>query len=295
MTARAKVADMAEANHSSAMASAPDPSPLISPTEMQVVERVLGMRSGYVLDFSDRTFDDFIAHEVGIEATAPRYSVDGGSKARRLRRILPSLSGGQLAKLLRALMKYRDSPAREGRIDRLDDEWRQSYDKIIHGLEQQVVVADSAYASSSWTGRRTIREQVAIVRGLAPVALREVDELATLVESKRFNDPVTGDAIQCLRDLHQQLGELISAIDRGSMTRQAVDEIEVNRQRLGHYLKEGAKLTMVAPTMTYGIMHVLAWISGIPIDSTLVSTVFGSIVGADALKSLGKTSSIARP
>ena len=262
---------------------------------MQVVERVLGMRSGYVLDFSDRTFDDFIAHEVGIDATAPRYSVDGGSKARRLRRILPSLSGGQQAKLLRALMKYRDCPVREGRIDILDDEWRQSYDQIIRGLEQQVVVADSAYASSSWTGRRTIREQVAIVRGLAPVALREVDELATLVESKRFNDPLTGDAIQCLRELHQQLGELISAVDRGSMTRKAVEAIEVNRQRLAHYLKEGAKLTVVAPTMTYGIMHVLAWISGVPIDSTLASTVFGSIVGADALKSLGKTSSIARP
>ena len=295
MTALAKVAEIPEDNHSLQMANSPDPSPLISPADMQVVERVLGMRTGYVLDFSDRTFDDFIAHEVGLDATAPRYSIDGGSKARRLRRILPSLSGGQQAKLLRALMKYRDSPARVGRIEFfLDDEWRQSYNEIIRGLELQVAAADNTYASSSWTGRRTIREQVAIVRGLAPVALREVDALASLVESKRFNDPVTGDAIQCLRELHQQIGELISAIDRGSMTRQAVESIEANRQRLAHLLKEGAKLTMVAPTMTYGTMHVLAWISGVPIDSTLVSTVFGSIVGADALKSLGKTSSIAK-
>jgi hypothetical protein len=134
---------------------------------------------------------------------------------------------------------------------------------------------------------------VAIVRGLAPVALREIDELATIVESRRFNDPITADAVQCLRELHQQLGELISAIDRGSMTREAVEAIEANRQKLVHYIGEGAKLTMVAPTMTFGIMHVLAWMTGVPIDSTLVATVFGAIVGADALKSFNKKSSLA--
>ena len=52
------------------MASTPDPIPLIGPSDMQVVERVLDMRSGYVLDLNNREFDDFIAHEVGIDATA---------------------------------------------------------------------------------------------------------------------------------------------------------------------------------------------------------------------------------
>lgn len=275
------------------MATAPDSKQLISPGDMQVVERVLGMSSGYVLDFSDRTFDEFIGHEIGIDATAPRYSVDGGSKAKRLRRILHSLTGGQQARLLRALLKYRDSPVREQTVEALDERLRRSYDEIIRGLERQVVEADNHYAASSWTGRRTIREQVAIVRGLGPVALREIHELAAIVESKRFNDPITGDAVQCLREIHEQLGELISAIDRGSMTREAVEAIEANRQKLNHYLKEGAKLTMVAPSMTFGIMHILAWMSGVPIDSTLVSTVFGSIVGADALKSFNKKSSLA--
>ena len=50
---------------------------------------------------------------------------------------------------------------------------------------------------------------------------------------------------------------------------------------------------MVAPAMTFGVMHILAWVTGVPIDSTLASTVFGAIVGADALKSFGKRSSIA--
>jgi hypothetical protein len=210
-----------------------------------------------------------------------------------LRRILHSLAGGQQAKLLRALLKYRDSPVREGAVDVLDDEWRRSYDEIIRSLEKRVAEADNTYAAGSWTGRRTIREQVAIVRGLGPVALREIDELASLVESKRFNDPITADAVQCLRNLHEQLGELISAIDRGNMTREAIERIEENRQKIFQYVKEGAKLTMVAPAMTFGIMHILAWMTGVPIDSTLVSTVFGAIVGADALKSFNKKSSLA--
>lgn len=276
------------------MAETPDPKPLISPSDMQVVEHVVGMRGGYVLDFSDRTFDQFIAHELGIDATAPRYSLDGGSKAKRLRRILHSLSAGQQAKLLSALLKHRDSPSRGGAESILDDEWRKSFEEIIAGLLRQVSDADDAYAASSWTGRRTIREQVAIVRGVAPVALREIDSLASIIESRRFNDPITAEAVECLRELHSQLGELIAAIDRGHMTRQAVEAIERNRQRLVHYVREGAKLAVVAPAMTFGIMHILAWITGVPVDSTLVSTVFGTIVGADALKSFTKKSSLAR-
>ena len=203
------------------------------------------------------------------------------------------LQGGQQTKLLRALLRYRDSPARGGSVDLLDDEWRRSYDEIIRRLEQQVTDADDTYAASQWTGRRTIREQVAIIRGLAPIALREIDELASFVESKRFNDPVTADAIKCLRDLHRQLGELILAIDRGNMTRATVEAMEANREKLAHYIKEGTKLTTVAPAMTFGIMHILAWLTGVPIDSTLVSTVFGTLVGADALKSFYKNSSLA--
>lgn len=282
------------------MATAPQPKPLISPSDMKVVERVLTMSEGYVLDFSNRTFDEFIGRELGLDATAPRFSVNGGSKANRLRSILHSLPAGQQAKLLRALLGHRDSPAFTGH-DRLDDEWRETYLKIITSLEQRVSDADEVYSSedavsatsSAWTGRRTIREQVTVVRELAPVALGELDELANLVESKRFNDPETTEAIQCLRDLHRQLGELIEAVDRGYLTRDAVESFEQNRQRLIGYIKDGAKLTVIAPAMTFGIMHLLSWISGVPVDSTLLSTVYGSVVGHDVLKSLTKRSSLA--
>lgn len=270
-----------------------EPKRPLGPEEMQVVERVLNMRTGYVLDFSDRTFDEFVAHEVGLDATAPRFSIDGGSKARRLRRILPTLSAGKQAKLLKAFLTYRDSPVRGGQVDRIDDEWRRAYEAIVLDLERRVEKADKVYAASAWTGRRTLREQVAIVREFGPIALRELDVLADAVEAKRFNDPITADAVKCLRELYAQLGDLLDAVDCGGLTREAVETIERNRMRLVTLTTEGAKLALVAPAMTYGIMHLLSWISGVPVDSTMVATVYGSVVGAEALKSFGKRSSLA--
>ena len=40
---------------------------LIPRNERDNLESVLGMGSGYVLDFSDRTFDDFFYETIGID------------------------------------------------------------------------------------------------------------------------------------------------------------------------------------------------------------------------------------
>jgi hypothetical protein len=39
-------------------------------TEKRDIEAALGMGSGYVLDFSNRTFADFIASSIGIDIYA---------------------------------------------------------------------------------------------------------------------------------------------------------------------------------------------------------------------------------
>lgn len=275
------------------MAAALNPKSLISVGDMKIIEHVLDMKTGYVLDFSDRSFNNFIALEIGVDATAENYLTDGNSKAKRFRRILHSIPIDQQAKLLRALQQYRSSTTRRHPRNLLDDEWSDSFLRIVRRLEEQAESGDIAHVSSAWTGRRSLREQVFIVRQLAPIALNEINVLAKTIENERFNDPLTADALLCLRELHSQIGELISAVDRGSMMREAVEAFEANRERLVFYLREGAKLTLVAPSMTFGIMHILAWISGVPIDSTMVSTVFGAIVGADALKSINKNSGLA--
>jgi hypothetical protein len=80
--------------------------PAVSTLELRAIDAVLEMRGGYVLDFTDRTFGEFF-RDHGVQIDDPRYSAEGGSKAKRLRYFLritpPPLSG----KVLAGLLEYR--------------------------------------------------------------------------------------------------------------------------------------------------------------------------------------------
>ena len=76
---------------------------------MRVVENALGMGSGYVLDFSDRTMSVFFEEELNLDIDAAQYRDDGNSKAKRLRCFLRKADNATAAKALRALVAYRNA------------------------------------------------------------------------------------------------------------------------------------------------------------------------------------------
>lgn len=90
------------------------------------------------------------------------------------------------------------------------------------------------------------------------MVLQDIEMLADLVEEHRFNDQITADAVACLRELHAQLGELIAAVDQGSLTKALVAAVEASRTRFVTLLRDGAKVTTVAPAMTLGVVHILS-------------------------------------
>ena len=49
------------------------------------LEKHLGMSGGYVLNFSDRTFGEFVFEAVEIDIHAEKYTAEGTSKAKKLR------------------------------------------------------------------------------------------------------------------------------------------------------------------------------------------------------------------
>lgn len=53
--------------------------------DMPILDKVFGMEDGYVLDFSNRTFAEFFREELRVDIDHPRWAVQGGSKAKRLR------------------------------------------------------------------------------------------------------------------------------------------------------------------------------------------------------------------
>lgn len=52
--------------------------------EKNSFEQLFGMSSGYVLNFSDRTFSEFFS-DYGVQIDDPKYNENGTSKAKRLR------------------------------------------------------------------------------------------------------------------------------------------------------------------------------------------------------------------
>jgi len=77
--------------------------PTLTTLEMAAVDDVLGMHGGYVLDFSDRTFDMFFGDlDLIVDDTS-----NGGSKANRLRTFLRTQPASQAGRVLTELLKYR--------------------------------------------------------------------------------------------------------------------------------------------------------------------------------------------
>lgn len=81
--------------------------------EKRVLEEFLGMGGGYVLNFSDRTFGDFIQEAVDIEIHTDEYSINGSSKAKKLRAFWEVESDYVVGRLLNALIDYAQDTARE--------------------------------------------------------------------------------------------------------------------------------------------------------------------------------------
>lgn len=77
--------------------------------DMPVLDQVFEMSSGYVLNFSDRTFAEFFYDELGINIDDPRYAQQGGSKGKRLRFFLRNADRALALKTLNALWEYRTS------------------------------------------------------------------------------------------------------------------------------------------------------------------------------------------
>lgn len=67
------------------------------------------MGSGYVLNFSDRTFAQFFAEELNIDIDDPVYARNGTSKAKRLRCFLQTVDKATVVRTLNALWEYREA------------------------------------------------------------------------------------------------------------------------------------------------------------------------------------------
>jgi len=75
-------------------------------SEKRKLERLLGMGSGYVLNFSNRTFAEFIDENTGRDIYDALYDYGSGSKANRLRGFWTAEGNNLVGKLIAGLIDY---------------------------------------------------------------------------------------------------------------------------------------------------------------------------------------------
>jgi len=78
----------------------------LSSLEKMKLEKLFGMSSGYVLDFSNRTFAEFVAESTGRDIYDTKYDYASGSKANRLRAFWDQEPNHVVGKLLADLLQY---------------------------------------------------------------------------------------------------------------------------------------------------------------------------------------------
>jgi restriction endonuclease len=81
----------------------------IRSVDMQHIDDIFDMGSGYVLNFSDRTFAQFFAEELNIDIDDSIHQKSGTSKAKRLRTFLQTADKAIVVRALNALWEYREA------------------------------------------------------------------------------------------------------------------------------------------------------------------------------------------
>ncbi len=113
--------------------------------EKFLIEKLFEMPSGYVMDFSNRTFEEFIYESIRINIYDDKYFYESGSKANRLRGFFSEEPSYKVGELLTALLDYWHTKAiaKEYGFDFEKDEniYRECL-KIASRLKEETIVEE---------------------------------------------------------------------------------------------------------------------------------------------------------
>lgn len=174
---------------------------------------------GYVLDFSDRTMEEFFADEFGIEIYAEEYRINGSSKRSCLTTFLESADTYNALRVLRALWDRREGLLENAYDSRQVKEAKQKtskFRKVIDALET-APDALSTEGVDNFTRDRTLEELVADIERTVVANKPEVaiDHLHTYCV-KKFTHLLSVRGIECMDDepLHSRFGKYRKCLEQ---------------------------------------------------------------------------------
>lgn len=113
--------------------------------EKFLIEKLFKMSEGYVMDFSNKTFEEFIYDSIRVNIYDDKYFYSSSSKANRLRAFFSLEQSSKVGKLLGALLDYWHTKAiaREyGFNFEKDEDIYEECLKIVRKLNEDVIIEE---------------------------------------------------------------------------------------------------------------------------------------------------------
>jgi hypothetical protein len=190
--------------------------------EKRKFEQLLGMGDGYVLNFSNRTFEEFIIDSTSRNIYDARYSYGSGSKANRLRGFWHEEGNGIVAKLMGDMLDYGVENSFFAGKEALLDACRRGVTRLLQ--DSPVAEADALQAISGEPDFDTVAKAVreAIEKNEPETAL---DRLHTFTV-KYVRTLCTQHGVTVTRDkpLHSLFGEYVKRLRDGGHIQSAMGE-----------------------------------------------------------------------
>lgn len=106
----------------------------LEPKDRDLLEQIFDMNTGYVLDFSNRTFQEFIQSTIGVDIMNEQYAKYATSKAARLRRLWDTAGSRDIGRLTEAMLIRADG------LQRVTDAQRSAATEIVARMKAAPVI-----------------------------------------------------------------------------------------------------------------------------------------------------------
>lgn len=190
--------------------------------EKTKLEKLFQMGGGYVLDFSNRTFAEFVAESIGRDIFDAKYDYASGSKANRLRALWTQEPNHIVAKLLHDLLEYCRPAAGDSKREQLFEECA----RIVRRLQESAPV-EALDAIAAEGGERGFEVLARAVRDSIEKNEPEsgLDRLHTYVTKLvRKLAEKRGIAVDKDKPLHSVFGEYVKSLRNAGLIESEMTE-----------------------------------------------------------------------
>lgn len=213
--------------------------------EKRLLEEFLGMSSGYVLNFSDRTFGEFCEEAFDIDIHSDKYLKHGTSKAKKLRAFWEIESDYLVGRLVNALIDYAEEATRELAADdrKLAKRCREIATRLLAGgpslvdLKQQARVLDASHLAEQI---RRLEDSVEKDPSLAIGTAKELIETCckTILSARGKEIPGTPDIPTLTKATLKELNLVPEGVPKAARGAEVIKRLLSNLSTVGQGLAE---------------------------------------------------------